>query len=198
MQVSVASHDVPRNVKEKAQRNLLWLGIFSMIMIFAGLTSAYVVRRGSGDWFSINLPQVFWVSSATILLSSVTLSFALWSFGKDRLLAGTVFLGITFILGMLFGLFQWMGWRDLTFNGIYLVHAKGQTSLISGSFIYLLSGLHLAHMSGGIIALFVTFIKSLMGKYNSGNTHGVVLCSIYWHFLDALWLYLFLFLTIFK
>jgi cytochrome c oxidase subunit III len=176
----------------------MWLAIVSMIMVFAGLTSAYVVRQGAGDWFSITLPQVFWASSAVIIFSSVTMNFSLWSFRRDKIMAGTIFLGLTVILGLLFAWFQFEGWRELTQNGIYLVQAKGQTSLISGSFIYMLSGLHLAHLAGGIIALIITFILALMGRYGSGNVHGVRLCAIYWHFLDALWIYLFLFLTIFK
>jgi len=184
--------------REKAQRNLMILAIGSMVMVFAGLTSAYVVRKGAGDWFSIVLPQVFWASSATIVFSSVTMNIALTSFKKNKVAAGTAFLGITFLLGLLFALLQFQGWNELTKNGIYFVHPKGQTSLISGSFIYLLSGLHLAHLAGGLIALLFTFTKALMGRYGSTNVHGVRVCAIYWHFLDLLWIYLFIFLTIFK
>lgn len=184
--------------KQRAQRNLMWLGIGSIVMIFAGLTSAYTVRRGAGDWFSIVLPQVFWVSSAVILFSSVTMNLALQNFKKDKNTAGVLFLGTTLVLGLVFAWCQFSGWGELTKNGIYLVQAKGQTSLISGSFIYLLSGLHLAHMAGGILALLFSFIKSLMGRYSSTNVNGLRICAIYWHFLDALWIYLFVFLTIFK
>ena len=184
--------------RQKAQRNMMWLATLSIVMIFAGLTSAYVVRRGAGDWFSIVLPQVFWISSAIILFSSVTMNLALSSFRKGKTRNGALFLGLTLFLGLAFAESQWLGWKELTQNGIYLVQAKGQTSLISGSFIYLLSGLHLAHMAGGIIALIFTFIRSLMGRYNAANVHGVRLVAIYWHFLDALWIYLFVFLTIFK
>lgn len=184
--------------RQKAQRNLMWLAIGSMVMVFAGLTSAYVVRRGAGDWFSIVLPQIFWVSSAVIIFSSITINLSLQSFKKNNIMAGTIFLGVTFLLGLLFAWFQFKGWGELTRNGIYLVQAKGQTNLVSGSFIYLLSGLHLAHLAGGILALLFTFVRALMGRYSPANTHGVRLCAIYWHFLDALWIYLFLFLTIFK
>jgi len=184
--------------KQRAQRNLMWLGIGSIVMVFAGLTSAYTVRRGAGDWFSITLPFVFWISSAVILFSSVTMNIALQSFKKDNTSNGIIFLGITLILGLAFAWFQFRGWGELTRNGIYLVQAKGQTSLISGSFIYLLSGLHLAHMTGGILSLIFCFIKSLLGRYGASNVHGLRVCAIYWHFLDALWIYLFVFLTIFK
>jgi cytochrome c oxidase subunit 3 len=184
--------------KQKAQRNLMWLGTLSIVMVFAGLTSAYVVRRGAGDWFSIVLPQVFWVSTAVIVFSSVTMNLALYNFRNDKIKAGKIFLAATLFLGLLFAWCQFHGWGELTHNGIYLVQAKGQTSLISGSFIYLLSGLHLAHVAGGILALTFTFIKSLLGRYSSANVHGLRIASIYWHFLDALWIYLFVFLTIYK
>jgi cytochrome c oxidase subunit III len=167
-------------------------------MIFAGFTSAYVVRRGQGDWFSIVLPQVFWISSAAIIFSSVTMNVAMTSFRNNKLSAGTIWLGVTFLLGLLFALFQFQGWGELVNTGIYFAHPKGQTSLISGSFIFVLSGLHLAHMAGGLIALVFVFVKSLMGKYGPNNMHGLRVAAIYWHFLDGLWIYLFVFLTIFK
>ncbi|MEO5642436.1 MAG: cytochrome c oxidase subunit 3 [Bacteroidia bacterium] len=184
--------------KQKAQRNLMWLGTLSIVMLFAGLTSAYVVRRGAGDWFSIVLPQVFWVSTAVIIFSSITLNFALWSFRKNKIMTGILFLATTFVLGLTFAWCQWQGWGELARNGIYLSHAKGQTSLISGSYIFLLTALHLAHVAGGIIALLVSFIRSLMGRYGATNVHGLRLTAIYWHFLDGLWIYLFVFLTIYK
>ena len=192
----MTSEDLLR--KQKAQRNLVWLGTLSIVMLFAGLTSAYVVRRGAGDWFPINLPQIFYVSTAVIIFSSLTLNFALWSFRKDKKTAGLLFVGATFLLGLGFAYCQWLGWRELIKNGIYLSHAKGQTSLISGSYIFLLTALHLAHVAGGIIALLISFIKSALGRYGSTNLHGLRLSAIYWHFLDALWIYLFVFLTIYK
>lgn len=184
--------------KQKAQRNLVWLGTLSIVMLFAGLTSAYVVRRGAGDWFSIVLPQVFWVSTAVIIFSSITMNFSLWSFRNNKIKEGIILLGTTLLLGLVFAYCQWTGWGVLIKNGIYLSHAKGQTSLISGSYIFLLTALHLAHVAGGIIALLISFIRSLFGRYSPSNVHGLRLSAIYWHFLDALWIYLFVFLTIYK
>ncbi len=184
--------------KQKAQRNLVWLGTLSIVMLFAGLTSAYVVRRGAGDWFSIVLPQVFWISTAVIIFSSITMNFALYSFRKNKIRAGILFLGATFVLGLVFAWCQWQGWAELNSNGIYLSHAKGQSALISGSYIFLLTALHLAHVAGGVIALLISFISSLRGRYSATNVHGLRLSAIYWHFLDALWIYLFVFLTIYK
>ncbi|GAB4141728.1 MAG: cytochrome c oxidase subunit 3 [Bacteroidia bacterium] len=185
-------------IKQKAERNLLWLGIFSIIMIFGGLTSAYVVRRGAGDWFSIVLPQVFWISTAILLFSSATINFSIWAYRKNNKSLGNLLVGITLILGIVFSWLQFEGYEELIQNGIFLSPAPGQSSLVSGSFIYVLSGLHLAHLGGGLIALIFTLIKGFLGRYNSENVHGVRLAAIYWHFLDALWIYLFLFLTIFK
>lgn len=187
-----------QRIKEKAQRNLVRLGIFSIVMLFGGFTSAYVVRHDGGAWFGINLPRQFWISSAVILCSSVTLIMAQWGYSKDKKRLGNLLMGATLILALLFTLFQWLGWKELVAAGVFFSPADGQGALISGSFIYVLTGLHLAHVLGGIIALFITLIKGLMGKYSSANIHGVKLASIYWHFLDALWIYLFLFLTIFK
>ncbi|HTF03334.1 MAG TPA: cytochrome c oxidase subunit 3 [Bacteroidia bacterium] len=187
-----------RRIKEKAQRNLVRLGTFSIVMLFGGLTSAYVVRKDGGAWFSINMPMEFWISTAIILLSSVTMILAEWAYKANKKSLGTAMIGTTFLLGLLFTLFQFLGWAELKANGIYFSPADGQGALISGSFIIALSGLHLAHLLGGLIALLITLFKGFMGKYHSGNVHGVKLAGIYWHFLDGLWIYLFLFLTIFK
>jgi len=187
-----------KRIKEKAERNLVRLGIFSIVMLFGGFTSAYVVRHDGGAWFSINLPTEFWISSAVILLSSVTLIVSQSAYSKDQKGLGNAMMGATLVLGLLFTLFQWLGWGELVRNGIFLSPSDGQGALISGSFIYVLTGLHLLHLFGGLIALFITLIKGFMGRYNSTNIHGVKLASIYWHFLDALWIYLFLFLTLFK
>jgi cytochrome c oxidase subunit III len=184
--------------RTKAQRNLLWLSLGSIVMVFAGLTSAYVVRKGAGDWYPIQLPQIFWVSTAVLIFSSVSINLSLQNFKQDKKSLGIVFLTLTIVLGLIFTWTQFSGWNELTENGVFLVHAQNQSSLISGSFIYILSGLHLAHLAGGLIALFTTFILALRGRYGSKNIHGVRLCAVYWHFLDLLWIYLFVFLTIFK
>ncbi len=187
-----------QRTKEKAERNLVRLGTFSIVMLFGGLSSAYIVRHDGGAWFGINMPTQFWISSAVILASSITMILAQWAFTANKKSMGNTFLVATFVLGLLFAMFQWLGWKELIANGIFFSPADGQGALISGSFIYALSGLHLAHVFGGLIALLITSFKGFMGKYHSGNIHGVKLASIYWHFLDGLWIYLFLFLTIFK
>lgn len=183
---------------EKGERGLLALGIFSIIMLFTGLTSAYVVRHDGGSWFGITLPDVFKISTALILFSSVTINLSLMAYRKNQVKLGLWMLALTLLLGLGFAWYQWQGWTEFVRNGIHFVPPKNQPALTSGSFIYLLTGLHLAHLAGGIIGLMITFVKGARGYYNSSNVHGVRLCSIYWHFLDGLWIYLFLFLTFFK
>jgi len=196
--MTMESVNEQRQIKEKAERNLVRLGVFSITMLFGGLTSAYVVRRDGGAWFSVNMPSEFWISTAIILLSSLTLIGAQWAYGSDKKSMGNMLMISTLSLGGLFALFQWLGWKALIANGIFFSPPEGQGALISGSFIYALSGIHLLHLFGGLISLLITTIKGFRGKYHSGNVHGVKLTSIYWHFLDGLWIYLFLFLTIFK
>lgn len=197
METTLTTNEIEQRQK-KGERGLLALGIFSIIMIFAGLTSAYVVRRDGGEWFNLNMPDVFKVSTALILISSLTINFAGWAFRKDKKQMGVLLLALTLLLGLGFSLTQFLGWKELTSNGVFFVSPDKQPALISGSFLYLFTGLHLVHLIGGVIALFITTIKGAMGAYNSSNTHGVQLCSTYWHFLDGLWIYLFLFLTFFK
>lgn len=196
--MTMESANEQRLVKEKAERNLVRLGVFSITMLFGGLTSAYVVRRDGGAWFSVNMPSEFWISTVIILLSSLTLIGAQWAYGSNRKQMGNMLMLSTVVLGLLFGLFQWLGWKTLVANGIFFSLPEGQGALISGSFIYALSGIHLVHVLGGLISLLITTFKGFRGKYHAGNVHGVKLTSIYWHFLDGLWIYLFLFLTIFK
>jgi len=177
--------------QRKAAKPLLWIGIVSIIMLFAGLTSAYVVRADNGNWLLFNLPNAFFLSTAFIVASSITLFMSL-QMAKKGNKAGTV-IGVllTLGLGIAFTFTQFAGWDELTAKNIVFA---GKYSNAAGSFLYVLTGLHLAHLFGGLICLFVTLINSVRGRYTIGNTLGLELTSIYWHFLDILWVYLFLFL----
>lgn len=178
---------------EKAHKFLLWLGIVSIAMLFAGLTSGYLVRRETGNWVHFEMPPQFWFSTAVILISSITMNMALASAKKGRFdfLPKAVFL--TFVLGVVFVVFQFLSWRALISANIY---AMGSTSSASGSYLYIISGLHLAHILGGLIALLVVFFRAAGRKYSVSNYTGVKLCATYWHFLDGLWVYLFVFLLL--
>lgn len=177
--------------QQKASKPLLWVGILSIVMMFAGLTSAYVVRADNGNWLLFELPSAFYLSTAVIVTSSITLFFAFQMAKKNN--QKGIILGVlaTFILGLLFSYFQYAGWSELYSKQIVF---GGKSSNASGSFLYLITFLHLLHLFAGLISLLVTLKNAIKGKYNAQNTLGLELCSIYWHFLDILWVYLFLFL----
>ncbi len=177
--------------QQKASKPLLWVGILSIVMLFAGLTSAYVVRADNGNWLLFELPNAFYLSTAVIVTSSITLFFAMQMAKKDNQ-KGIVFgLLATFILGLIFSYLQYAGWSELYSKHIVF---GGKTSNASGSFLYLITFLHLLHLFAGLISVLVTVKNAAKGKYSAQNTLGLELCSIYWHFLDILWVYLFLFL----
>jgi cytochrome c oxidase subunit III len=179
----------------KAAKPLLYLGMVSIVMLFAGLTSAYVVRAGSGNWLVFRLPDVSILSTAVIVTSSLTMLIAQRAIKKDNYRLTSWALFLTLVLGVVFFFTQVEGWKQLTAQGIYFV---GKYSNASGSFLYIIALLHLAHMSGGVIALGVSFTKSLFKKYSSADDLGIQLTAIYWHFLDLLWVYLFLFLYYYR
>lgn len=191
------SADINTNMSEEKLRHekgrtfLLWLGVAGMSMAFAGLTSAYVVRRGAGNWLEFELPSMFYFSTALILLSSVTMNWALSSVKQGNIKNSRLALLLTLILGVCFVFTQFWGWDELTDQNIFFT---GTSSNAAGSFLFVLSGLHLAHLAAGLIALVVVNIKNSQQKYSPANYIGVKLCAIFWHFLDGLWVYLFLFL----
>ena len=181
--------------KKKSAKALLWVGIISMMMFWAGLTSAYIVRQGNGNWLNFNMPDIFFISTALIISSSITFMFAQNAIKKNNY-KGTVFgILLTLILALAFVFCQYKGWKDLYNNGIVF---GGKKSNSSGSFFILFVWAHWAHLVGGIIALITVLINSLRKKYTSENALGIELCGIYWHFLDLLWVYLFLFLYFYR
>lgn len=178
-------------LKRKALKNMLWLGIFSIIMMFSGIASAYIIRAKGGNWLHFQLPDIFYLSTVVIMISSVTIYVAQKNIQRNNYSGTFKWLLLTFILGIIFSICQYLGWKNLYENGI--VYA-GKYSNPSGSFLYLLTALHLLHLLGGMIGLILTSIKTLLKKYSSENYLGIELISIYWHFLDGLWIFLFLFL----
>lgn len=180
-----------REAGRKTAKPLLYIGIVSIVMLFAGLTSAYVVRADNGNWLVFDLPKIVFVSTALIITSSLTMLLAQRAIKKDQLSQTAFYLMVTLALGIGFFFTQIQGWKDLTAQGIYFV---GKYSNASGSFLYIIALLHLLHMVGGLIALLVSLTKTLLKKYSSADYLGIELTAIYWHFLDLLWVYLFLFL----
>jgi cytochrome c oxidase subunit 3 len=179
-----------KEIKRKTAKPLLWISMVSMVMIFAGLTSGYVVRRADGEWMTFELPSIFYISTLLIILSSITM---LWTAMEAKKKDNNVTLGlaISLALGLAFGVSQFYAWNELTDLGIFFT---GDGVSASGSFIYAITGMHLAHVVGGIIALTVSLINSIRGEYSPENKLGLELTAIFWHFLDLLWVYLFLFL----
>jgi cytochrome c oxidase subunit 3 len=190
--ISAEEREVKINMRHKTSMPLLWIGIMSIVMLFAALTSAVVVSKGSRDWVTFSLPSTFLVSTIVILLSSFTYWYAYRSAKKNNLNGLKNGVLLTLILGIFFALLQFISWGQLTGQGIYFA---GSSSTVSGSYLYTLSGLHLAHLLGGIISLIVVYVKSRRSLYNSDNLLGLQLSSTYWHFLDGLWVYLYIFLN---
>lgn len=180
-----------RQARRKTAKPLLYVAMVSIVMLFAGLTSAYVVRADNGNWLVFELPGIAILSTAVIITSSLTMLGAQLAIKKGNLRMTSIYLFLTLVLGLVFFFTQIQGWKELTAQQIFFV---GKYSNASGSFLYLIALVHLAHMSGGVISLIVTFTKSLLKKYSAQDTLGIELTAIYWHFLDLLWVYLFLFL----
>lgn len=192
------SNDLQLNpeLRERTAKLLLYVGIGSIVMAFAGLTSAYVVTQGSGTALQLNrLPSGFYFSTAAIMLSSISMFLAVKSAQQNQLRNITVWLIITLILGITFSYMQYIAWGELYNNKIYFA---GKQSNAAGSFLYVITGLHLAHLAGGVIYLLHTIAKSFNGSFTAENHLKLKLCSIYWHFLDLLWIYLFIFLLNFR
>jgi len=176
---------------------LLWLAIVSIMMMFAGLVSAYVVKKVAGGWEPFVLPGIFGLSTLIIILSSGTMHLSYLSFKRNHFRTFRIALGLTLGLGIVFVVTQYYGYMALNNIGVYL---DGNAS---GSFLYVISGLHAVHVMGGVIALLVTFILSFMKSLNpvdelmlETNPHKNVrieLVATYWHFVDLLWVALFIF-----
>jgi cytochrome c oxidase subunit 3 len=189
--LTISNYSYPEN--KKAQEPLLWIGLVSIIMFFAGLTSAVIVSSTSSTWKIFTLPNTFWYSSIAITISSITFQLGYSLVKKNNLLLPKLLLTSTLILGFIFVYFQYEGLSYLYQQGIY---ATGNKSTTSSSYLYVLTVLHIFHLFFGILSLGVVTTKSLMNKFNSSNFLGIKLSLTYWHFLGILWLYLFMFLTI--
>ena len=166
----------------------LWVAIGSIIMMFAGLTSAYIVKSSQAGWHSIEMPKVFWYSTATILLSSVVMQMALRSFKESEMNKYRLLMTVTFFLGVSFVIMQWLGFQQLWNSGVQFKGSSG-----SGQFLYVIAGLHAVHVLGGVIALMVMFIRAFFGRTKLYGSVPVEVMATYWHFVDLLWIYLLVF-----
>jgi cytochrome c oxidase subunit 3 len=185
-----------REKQNRAKKMMLWFGIISLIMSFAGLTSAFIVSSSREDWLSdFVLPTSFIYSTLIIFLSSIFLYAAKQTLKKNQatttssLLIGVLVLGIAFIYSQILGFNQII---DAGYN------FTGPTSNITMSYVYIIAVVHIVHVLAGIICLIVVIINQLNKKYSPENTLGFDLASTFWHFVDILWLYLFFFLYLFN
>ncbi|MCJ7758572.1 MAG: cytochrome c oxidase subunit 3 [Gillisia sp.] len=181
---------------ERAKKMMLWFGMASMIMMFAGLTSAYVVSKNRPDWgVDFQLPDAMYWSTLVIVLSSMTLLLAKKSISANKRANATGFLIATLLLGITFMVLQFESFSEIIKAGYYFT---GSESNITTSFIYVVVLAHLAHLAAGLIVLLVVIYNHYKQRYHSGQMLGIELGSMFWHFLDILWVYLFLFLYFFR
>lgn len=168
----------------------MWVAMGSIIMMFAGLTSAYVVKRSQTNWLEFDLPPVFWISTVVILVSSLTIHLALKAFKAREMQRYRLLITLTAVLGVAFSALQFAGFGTLHKNGIQFF---GAGSNPSASFLGIITGLHIAHVLGGVIALLVIFFRAFSVKNKVYTSVPVEIVATYWHFVDLLWIYLFVF-----
>lgn len=171
---------------------IIWLFIITIVMLFASQTSAYLVRRAEGNWAEFEIPTIFWISTLILMVSSATMHLSLKSARSGDNTKLKTLVAITTVLGLVFLGMQYLGWQDLQQQGVFL---KGNPS---GSFFYIFTGLHMAHLVLGLGILIATFIMAFRMKLDANDTILVEVCATSWHFLDILWIYLFVFLLYFR
>jgi len=181
---------------DRSKKMMLWFGIASLVMGFAGWTSAYIVSSSRKDWIKdIELPSLFYVSTGLIIVSSLTYILAKRGIQLNKQQLSTIFLAITLVLGITFIYFQFQGFEQMLGNGYRFT---GPTSSIKMSYVYLIAFVHILHVVAGLISLTVVLIQQLRNKYTPEEHLGMTLGATFWHFLGILWVYLILFMTFVK
>ncbi len=180
----------------RSKKMMLLFGIVSLIMGFAGWTSAYIVSSSREDWVQdIELPQSFYISTAIIIISSLTYILAKKAVQKSESRSATTWLWVTLGLGIAFIVFQFVGFGQMLGNGYYFT---GPSSSIKMSYVFLIAAVHIIHVVAGLISLLVVLYNQMKGIYSSSEFLGMSLGAIFWHFLGFLWIYLILFMTFVK
>lgn len=172
------------------QKFVLWVAMGSIVMMFAGLTSAYIVKKSQANWLEYSLPVVFWYSTISIIASSITINMALKAFKAREMKQYRTLITITAFLGLLFMALQIVGFANLEARNIPLFGSKSNSAT---SFLGVITILHMLHVLGGVIALMVIFIRAYLGKVKNYSSLPIEIISTYWHFVDFLWIYLFIF-----
>lgn len=185
-----------RERKEKAYKTMLLLGMASIVMIFAALTSAYVVSKSRPDWLNnFELPSAFLYSTIIMIVSSITFHTAKVAIKKNNRNLTSICLGLTLFFGIVFIALQFEGFSQIVSEGYYFT---GSESNITTSFLYVLVLVHMAHIIGALISLLIVIYNHYKQRYNAIQSLGIELGAMFWHFLDLLWLYLFLFFTFYN
>ena len=169
---------------------ILWVGIGSIIMMFAGFTSAYIVKREQPGWIGFSMPMIFWYSTGVILVSSGIMQMAVSAFKNRDMGRYRNLLTLTTVLGVLFIVLQVIGYWRLNRLGVKVEGSGG------GVFFIIIFGLHALHVLGGVIAMLVLFFKSISSRIRSYNSIPIEVAATYWHFVDLLWIYLFIFFIV--
>ncbi|MBL4651597.1 MAG: cytochrome c oxidase subunit 3 [Flavobacteriales bacterium] len=183
-------------LKRKNNKTLMWIANAAIVMMFAALTSAYLVSRSTDGWMFFELPTVFWYSTIFIVASSITMIMAQRSARLGNNQGIKLWIWATFLLGGAFAYTQYHALFTILFDsGIYFT---GKGSNISGQFLYFIAIFHLVHLTAGLLSLLFTVFKASRNKYTKEDYTGIEVCSIYWHFLDVLWVYLFVFLLLIR
>ena len=176
---------------DRSKKMMLWFGMISLTMSFLGITSGYIVSKERADWLTdFQIPEAFYISLFIILLSSITFYFAKKYVIAQQKKQGMIFLIITFLLGIIFIILQFKGFSEIISSGYFFT---GSESSITTSFIYLVVLLHLTHIIAALISVLVVIYNHYKQRYVVGNTVGIEIAATFWHFVDVLWIYLFLF-----
>ena len=176
--------------KKKSAKPMLWVSMISMVMFFAGLTSAYVISMERDDWVTFDLPNAFYISTLLIVISSITIFISQKLLKKGNMSLSRILLVITLGLGIAFVWQQYIGFKELEASGLYFT---GKGSTVSTSFLIGITLMHVLHLIAGIIVLLVVIYNHFKNKYKSDDLLGFELGAIFWHFVDILWIYLFFF-----
>jgi cytochrome c oxidase subunit 3 len=184
---SVMSSTEMQRKKIHPHKFTLWVALGSIIMMFAGLTSAYIVKSNQPKWIVFDMPQIFWYSTAIILASSLTVQMAIKEFKDRKLGLYRTLMVVTLVLGCLFILMQYLGFSQLWNSGVTLAGSG------AAPFMYVIFGLHGLHVAGGIVALVLIIVKAFNTRKRSYDPVPVEIIGTYWHFVDILWIYLFIF-----
>ncbi len=176
-----------RTQKMHPHKFTLWIAIGSISMMFAGFTSAYIVKSNQAGWQAVQMPKIFYLSTVLILASSLCIYLAQMAMKAREMAKYRLLLSATALLGVAFVATQFVGFSELWATKITFKES------VAGSFFYIITGVHALHVFGGIIALAVLVLRVFNTKTKFYSTAPVETVSLYWHFVDLLWIYLFVF-----